>query len=110
LLVCAVYSDENYENNKRLSFDRVIFHNKSRGYQHILNSLFHPCSITKEDHVFLLYQTSLKRKELEMESGGEIEVSFQLCGTAQVNKCRIHPLVDESSVMEEDESRERCII
>jgi hypothetical protein len=45
-----------------------------------------------------------------MESGEEVEVSFQLCGTAQVNKCRIHPLVDESSVMEEDESRERCII
>ena len=72
------------------------FHNKTRGYQHILwAALFFHGPVTCEDHVFL-YQTPLIRSELaEMERGEEIEVSIQLWKEATVKKCGIHVLFDE---------------
>lgn len=105
LLVCAVYAG-NKENKKRwpTRVDKVRFHNKTRGYQHILwQALFFHGPVTCEDHVFL-YQTPLIRNELEMESGEEIEVSIQLWKAATVKKCGIHVLFDEPNrphVMEE---------
>lgn len=108
LLICAVYASKK-ESHPRWTKNHVIIYNKTRGYRHVLLPEEFDFPVNNSDNLFL-FQTHLignnlemvpaPERKLEMVSGEEIEISFQLWSSIEVKKCGVHLLVDKPNVID----------
>ncbi|KAF5446667.1 hypothetical protein F2P56_032276 [Juglans regia] len=103
LPICAVYASKK-ESHLRWTKNHVIIYNKTRGYGHVLLPEEFDFPVNNSDNLFLV-QTHLignnlemvpaPERKLEMVSGEEIEISFELWSSIEVKKCGVHLLVDK---------------
>jgi hypothetical protein len=105
LLICFVYAKKK-ELDPRVTEICVRIRIKTRGHRHVLFPVNFPFSVNGSDHLVLSRWHVVKNKvvapgpsSIEIVNGEEMEVSFELWSWAEVKKCGVHIIVDESKAI-----------